>query len=104
LTDLNRKISDYSTDFRKNVKENFLKDVSAELDVSIAIIEKVLELSVNRISIGMKYFTNIDSIIEDEELEVTNVSSIFSNNMTESTAKSLFDLIENEVEFLRIKV
>jgi len=95
-------------DFRSKIRDIYFTDVAEELNISKENAIKILECALNRNQLVIMSFSNFNDLSEDFDIWFENFNSVYSDfervSIDSSRAEKIFDLIANEVEFLRIKL
>jgi hypothetical protein len=95
-------------DFKSKIRDIYFTDVAKELNISKENAIKILECALNRNQLFIMSFSNLNDLSEDFDIWFENFNSVYfdfeRDSIDSSRAEKIFDLIANEVEFLRIKL
>lgn len=92
--------------YNQYMYEDYINNVCTELSIPEESIYTILKTVTRRSSILLDYFSNIGET-ELSDFEYTSYSKIIyelENNISSYITSLVFDLLENEVNYLRIKV
>jgi len=97
LTRLKKEIEDIRFSFMRNIKEEFFKEMSKEFKIKETVIKEIVKSSLNRMALYSK--------LSNQKRKVLDFESFISKdfNMSKETAETIYKLVENEVNFLKIR-